>query len=115
MIQVWDGNRFITLLEYISSTISNASGNNPNISNLDTDTALGVRLMNAIYVDGFAIIDGLPKKGSPLSNMNIYIDNKQYTDHADHIFISRDSKAYSLLAYILSSKPPLDADIDRME
>lgn len=115
MIQVWDGNRFITLLEYISSTISNTSGNNPNISNLDTDTALAVRLMNAIYADGFAIIDGLPKKGLPLSNMSIYIDNKQYTDHVDHIFISRDSKVYSLLTYILSSKPPLDADIDRME
>ena len=105
MIQVWDGNRFITLSEYISSTISN----------LDTDTALAVRLMNAIYVDGFAIIDGLPKKGEPLSNMSIYIDNKQYTDHVDHIFISRESKVYSLLVYILSSKPPLDADIDRME
>lgn len=105
MIQVWDGNRFITLSEYISSTISN----------LDTDTALAVRLMNAIYADGFDIIDGLPKKGSPLSNMSIYIDNKQYTDHVDYIFISRGGKVYSLLAYILSSKPPLDADIDRME
>jgi len=108
MIQVWDGNRFITLLEYISSTISNTNGNDNNISNVVTPFDL--RILKAIKNTSFNgdIIDRLPEKGQPISDFAFYIDNKRIEDGLDHFFVVKNNKPYPVDTYVLNTEPPAD-------
>lgn len=113
MIQVWDGNRFITLSEYISSTISNTSEVNKDTS--DGVTPLQRRIAKALTIGNlFSFIDGLPKKGEPLSSSSLYIDNKYYDDkdNNDYIFVIKNGTPHELFSYILTSKLPPDSEVD---